>query len=684
MNSIPNKLINETSPYLLQHAYNPVNWYPWGEEAFQMAAKLHKPVFLSIGYSTCHWCHVMERESFEDETIAQLLNNSFICIKVDKEERPDIDNIYMTACQMMTGSGGWPLNLVLTPGKKPFFATTYIPPVGNQFRNGMLELIPKLNSLWENDKDTIIHRAEYINKALSEQNTGLQESQIDNSIFHNAFQSLVNQYDEIFGGFGHAPKFPTAHNLSYLCHYYLFEKDPTAKEIVHHTLSSMNNGGIYDHIGFGFHRYSTDREWKVPHFEKMLYDQALIANAYIDFYLITRDITWLNTAKEVIDYVIRDLKSPENYFYSAEDADSEGEEGKFYLWEVQELKKTFNEEEVNFLINYYNIDPAGNYIDEITNRRTGKNILYLNNTIPIDKNILSTINSRLFNERNQRIRPHLDDKCLVDWNSLFITTLSKYTKISKNSDYLKHSINALDFIINNLTNQDYSIYHAYRNNRKLPHSFIDDYAFLVQSLIETYSLTMNIHYLSLAINFSKQTINDFWDNEKGGFFYIKENTNDLPVRNKEIYDGAIPSGNSIALKNFAFLYHLTGSTLYKNICDSLISSFSSQIKRSPLAHIHFIDSLMYYECFSTQIIITGDIYSYMNSEFYDYIQNCKDPFLLIINITKDNKHLFSEIAEYYSNYKIPDSGFNLYICKNKKCFDEINSINKLDFIFKLK
>lgn len=347
MNQKSNKLINEKSPYLLQHAYNPVNWFAWTDEAFEKAKSEDKPIFLSIGYSTCHWCHVMERESFEDEEVAQLMNDTFVSIKVDREERPDIDGIYMSVCQMMTGSGGWPLTVVMAPDKKPFFAGTYFPKHNRFNRIGMMELIPKLKSVWINQKDEVLKSADEIAASLSKQSFISDKVEIDDTILDKAYEELLKRYDETHGGFGSAPKFPSPHNLIFLLRYWKRKTEPKALEMVEKTLTEMRRGGIYDHIGFGFARYSTDQQWLVPHFEKMLYDQAMLVMAYIETYLATKNQFYKNTAEEILEYVLRDMTHPEGGFYSAEDADSEGEEGKFYLWGTDELRNVFKEVRFN-------------------------------------------------------------------------------------------------------------------------------------------------------------------------------------------------------------------------------------------------------------------------------------------------------------------------------------------------
>ncbi len=375
----PNRLINEKSPYLRQHAHNPVDWFPWCEEAFERAKREDKPIFLSIGYSTCHWCHVMERESFEDEEVAQILNKHFIPIKVDREERPDIDAFYMGVCQAMTGSGGWPLTIIMTPDKKPFFAGTYFPKESSFGRVGLKDILLRIVELWEKERDKVLRVAENLTSFLEESLKGRGRGKLGEEALHRAFEELYNSFDPTYGGFGSSPKFPIPHNLMFLGRYYYRYKRKEAKEMIERTLMGMRMGGIYDQVGFGFHRYSTDREWLLPHFEKMLYDQALLLLAYTEAYQITKNELFKRTAQELVEFLMRDMLSPEGAFYSAWDADSEGVEGKFYTWTYEELKEVLGEEELQFLKDYFNVREGGNYFDEATKSKTGRNILYIGN-----------------------------------------------------------------------------------------------------------------------------------------------------------------------------------------------------------------------------------------------------------------------------------------------------------------
>ena len=451
-----NRLAKESSPYLLQHKNNPVDWYPWGDEAFQKATELNRPIFLSIGYSTCHWCHVMEDESFEDEQVAQLLNDNFISIKVDREERPEIDHLYMTVCQAMTGKGGWPLTIIMTPDKYPFFAGTYFPKKGRMGRPGMIELLPAIADAWVNKKGELIQSANQIKKYLIDSNNKEIGDQLNQTILTNTNSQFINRYDKTHGGFGVKPKFPSPHNLIYLLRYHNMSGDKTSLLMVEKTLQEMRLGGIFDHVGFGFHRYSTDREWILPHFEKMLYDQAMLTLAYTEAYQITNNQLYKDTAEEILHYVKRDMTDKRGGFYSAEDADSEGEEGLFYLWTIEEIKNILNNEESELLINTYGLDLEGNYKDEATGKKTEKNILYLKESISNakSKNRLNDITKKLYLAREKKIHPLKDDKILTDWNGLMIAAFAKAGDVFNSDDYIQQAEKSAQFILKNLTDNN--------------------------------------------------------------------------------------------------------------------------------------------------------------------------------------------------------------------------------------
>ncbi|HLG28805.1 MAG TPA: thioredoxin domain-containing protein, partial [Candidatus Brocadiales bacterium] len=571
----PNRLINEKSPYLLQHADNPVDWYPWGDEAFEKARKENKPILLSIGYSTCHWCHVMEHESFEDPEVARLMNETFVSIKVDREERPDIDNIYMTVCQMISrGNCGWPLNIIMTPDNKPFFAATYIPKEARFGRAGMLELIPRLKELWTTQRDEVMKSANQITSAL-QQGLGssgqLKGEELDESSLEKAYDQLAGTFDSSNGGIGTAPKFPTPHNYLFLLRYWKRSGNENALAMVEKTLQSMRLGGIYDHVGFGFHRYSTDPNWFVPHFEKMLYDQAMLAMAYIEAYQATGKKDYEQTAREIFTYVLRDMTDPGGGFYSAEDADSEGEEGKFYLWSEREIKQVLGKDDAEFFIKVFNIDEEGNFGEEATGRKTGDNILHLKKPvaeIALSLNIsqeelnkkIQVAREKLFKVREKRVHPHKDDKVLTDWNGLMIAALAKGSQAFNEPEYSVAAGRAVDFILKNLRDKSGELLHRYRDGESGIRANVTDYAFLVWGLTELYEATFDVNYLKTALELNRELIENFWDEDNGGFYFTSSDVEELIVRQKEINDGAIPSGNSVAMLNLIRLGRITANS----------------------------------------------------------------------------------------------------------------------------
>ena len=489
-----NHLVNEASPYLRQHVDNPVDWYPWGQDAFDKAQREDKPIFLSIGYSTCHWCHVMAHESFEHPEVARLMNETFVPIKVDREERPDIDNVYMRACQVMTGGGGWPLTIIMTPDKKPFFAATYIPRESRFGLEGMMELIPHIREIWATRRGEALSLSDRITAELQRTSQSTAGEELNEATLKLCYEQLAGCFDSEHGGFGCAPKFPTAHNLLFLLRYWKRTGSRTAMDMVEQTLHSMRRGGIYDHVGFGFHRYSTDSQWLVPHFEKMLYDQAMLAMAYIEAYQVTRKEGYGRTAREILTYVLRDMTSPDGGFFSAEDADSEGEEGKFYLWTQEQVRQALGNEEADFLSHMFDIREDGNYLEEASSEKSGANILHLRKPLEeIASDLcvseqdlqghLGALRQRLFAYREKRVHPMKDDKILTDWNGLMIAALAKGAQALDEPRYGEAACRAADFILGNMRKTNGRLWHRHRGGRTGVEANLDDYAFLVWGLI---------------------------------------------------------------------------------------------------------------------------------------------------------------------------------------------------------
>ncbi|MFX1350080.1 MAG: thioredoxin domain-containing protein [Promethearchaeota archaeon] len=664
-----NKLINEKSPYLQQHANNPVEWYPWGEEAFNKAKRENKPIFLSIGYSTCHWCHVMAHESFEDEEIAELMNEVFVSIKVDKEERPDIDKIYMTVCQMMTGSGGWPLTIIMTPEKKPFFAGTYFPKQTRFGRIGLIDLIKRIKELWINQRNELLNSADQITFSIQNIDQESPGEKFSENILKKAFRQLSIQFDSVNGGFGDHPKFPTPQNLTFLLRYWKRTRDEKALEMVETTLQAMRMGGIYDHIGFGFHRYSTDSKWLVPHFEKMLYDQALIAMAYIEAYQATKNDLYKKTAQEIISYVLRDMISPEGGFYSAEDADSEGEEGKFYVWSKEELEQTLKKDKIELAMKIFNIEEAGNYFDEVTGKKTGKNILYLKK--PIDIEIFESfekIRLTLLQKRDKRIKPHKDDKILTDWNGLFIAALAKAAVAFQEKMYLDIAKKAVLFILSKLRESNNKLLHRYKDGVSEIQAYLTDYAYFIWGLIELYEATFEIFYLETALELYNIQIEDFWDDDIGGFYFTAKNGEKLLTRQKEIYDGAIPSGNSIAMLNLLRLSYITGNYELEEKADILHRVFSNKIKANSLAYTQFLVAIDFAIGPSYSLVIAGDSGARETIELMKSIQKEYLPNkVIILRNTEENFSEMDKLSNFIQFFvKIEDKATG-YVCINKTC-----------------
>ena len=668
-----NKLSAQKSPYLLQHAANPVNWYPWGNEAFKKAKEENKPVFLSIGYSTCHWCHVMAHESFEDDDVAAMLNESFISIKVDREERPDIDGIYMTVCQMLTGSGGWPLTIIMTPDKKPFFAGTYFPKNSRFGRIGMSELLPRIKELWETRRKDVFKSADEITSALQTSAPG-EKFDLNEKIFDDAFAHFFDLYDKENGGFGNAPKFPTPHNLMFLLRYWKRKDNPQALEMVTNTLKNMRAGGIYDQLGYGFHRYSTDKLWLVPHFEKMLYDQALLCMAYTEAYLATGENIFGNTAHEILTYILRDMTSSEGAFFSAEDADSEGEEGKYYVWKEEEIKDITGIE-FEFVKNIFDIRPDGNWIEQSAGKTNGTNILHTNPDIRalvgelgIRENILidkiNDAKEKLFKKRNGRIRPLKDDKILTDWNSLMISALAKAYQAYGKKEYLTAAESAVRFIFNKLSDEKGRLLHRYRDGESGLPASLDDYSFLISALIDVYESNFYSEYLNKAIQLNDYLLKHFWDDKYGGFFFAGDENSDLPVRQKEIYDGAVPSGNSVAMLNLLKLSRLTGNEDLEEKAYKIAEAFSKNFSNSPYAFTQALIAIDFALGPSYEIVIAGKNKSEDTELFLNKIRKIFIPNKILILNDGTGIH---EIAPFVHDKNMIDGKAALYVCKNYNC-----------------
>ncbi|MBC8479402.1 MAG: thioredoxin domain-containing protein [FCB group bacterium] len=672
-----NRLIFESSPYLLQHASNPVDWYPWSEAAFKLAMEQDKPIFLSIGYATCHWCHVMEHESFIDQQIAAAMNETFICIKVDREERPDIDNVYMEVTQMLTGSGGWPMTVVMTPEKEPFFAGTYFPKNSRGGRIGMNELVDKINTLWHGERDSLLTNAKQITARIRQSHSSRAGSAaIDSGILDQAYQDLLNRFDWDQGGFGDAPKFPKAHDYSFLLQYSFLYPDSRALEMAEKSLHEMHRGGMYDQLGFGFHRYSVDKNWLVPHFEKMLYDQAILLLAYLDAYTATGDEYYAETAREISTYVIRDMVSPEGGFYSAEDADSEGEEGVFYVWSEDELHQVLSGDEFIFAAQVFNIRQGGNYPgegyrDKLNIPHKTKSNEKLAAELGLDLNLFNrkyaSIRTKLFDHREKRVHPFKDDKILTDWNGLMITALSRAGQILAEPSYLEAAESAMKFILDSCRDDEGKLLKRYRNGTAGLDAVLDDYAFMIWALTELYQITFNADYLRTAVDLMDYQLEHFWDESGKGFFFTHDQSEKLLVRSKEIYDGAIPSGNSVSAYNLVRLARITSNGQYEKYALETVEAFADRVNRSPSAYTMLMQAVYFLQKPSLEILFAGDLESDRMKELIQGIRSIHRPGVVMVHIP-DGKSEIHNIIPFASNYKAGLGGLPLvYVCRNYTC-----------------
>jgi len=662
-----NRLANEQSPYLLQHADNPVDWYPWGKEAFKKAKELDRPIFLSIGYSTCHWCHVMEHESFEDDSVAKLLNDSFISIKVDREEMPEIDHVYMSVCQAMTGGGGWPLTIVMTPAKEPFFAGTYFPKDKRGGRSGLFQILPMITDAWTSKREDIMTSVGQIKNYLNRINSKSTGDNLSTELVTKAFNEFHNGFDEEYGGFYRAPKFPSPHNLIFLMRYHHSFNNKIALDMATKTLRQMRLGGIYDHIGFGFHRYSTDRHWLVPHFEKMLYDQAMIAMAYTEAYHITEDEIFAQTAREILTYVLRDMTTSEGGFYSAEDADSEGKEGKFYIWTEQEITKILGEDYSKEFKDVFSITTSGNYRDESSGKETGLNIPHLKDYTANGNIELEIARVKLFNVREKRIHPLKDDKILTDWNGLMIAALAKAAIVLDEPVYLDAAEKAAEFVLHSIAKGE-RLLKRYRNGVAALDAHLDDYAFMAWGLLELYEATFATKYLSQALDLMNIMVEDFWDDKNGGFFLGSDQSEKLIVRSKTAYDGAIPSGNSVAVMNMVKLTRITGDTKWAELAEKTLRVFSEDVNRAPTGYTLMLTGFMFDTQNSKEIVIVGDSRNRNTTKFLHTIRASYAPHkVLLFKDTSVSDNRLEQLANWTSTQNSINGKPTAYVCKNFAC-----------------
>jgi len=681
-----NRLVFEKSPYLLQHARNPVDWYPWGSEAFEKARKENKPVFLSIGYSTCHWCHVMEHESFEDEEVAALLNENFVPVKVDREERPDIDNVYMNVCRALTGRGGWPLTVVMTPDKTPFFAGTYFPKTSRFGREGMMDLVPRLREAWDENRDQLRQQGEQILSRLASRSKTRPGSELDESVLERGFQQLERSFDAEHGGFGNAPKFPTPHRLLFLLRYWHRTGNEQALTMVKDTLRSLRRGGVFDHVGFGFHRYSTDQRWLVPHFEKMLYDQALLLMAYVETSQATGDQYFADSAREIITYVLRDMTAPTGGFYSAEDADSEGVEGKFYLWTAGQIDKVLGDQ-ASLYKAVYNIEAEGNFQNPHTPPNT--NIPHLtaswaslaqSHDLSVSqlRSQVESARKKLFAAREKRIHPYKDDKVLTDWNGLMIAALAKAARVLDEPRYAKAAQQAADFLWDNVRNEEGRLLKRFRDGEAALPAHLEDYAFMVWGVLDLYESNFEIRNLQRAVELNEQMLEHFWDEEGGGLYFTADDVQGLPVRSKEIYDGAIPSGNSAAILNLLRLARITGRVEWEEKASLIARAFSTRVQRGPSAHALLLCALDFGFGPSHEVVIAGESGGADTSEMLDALRGIFAPNKVVLfRPSGEGDAPITGIAPFTEKQTVLGGKATAYVCQNHRCELPTNDPEKM-------
>ncbi len=608
---LTNRLINETSPYLLQHAYNPVDWFAWNDEAFEKARREDKPILISIGYSACHWCHVMEHESFEDAETARIMNENFVSIKVDLEERPDVDQIYMTFVQMTSGHGGYPLNVFLTPDKKPFFGGTYFPPVSRYNMPSFQRILKSVSEAYRERKDEVLHSA---NEILSEmrrhvsENTRAASENLTLEQLDYSYKSFVKTFDAVNGGFGGAPKFPPPMSLEFLLRYYKRTNEKNALDMVEKTCRKMASGGIYDQLGGGFHRYTVDAIWLVPHFEKMLYDNAQLARIYLHVFQITKDEFYRRIAVETLEYVRREMLDASGGFYTAQDADSEGVEGKFFVWTPVEIEAILGEQDTQIFNFYYDVSEHGNFEE--------KNILNVKNSFPeaaevlkISENELNEILERgrkkLFTVREKRIKPFRDEKVLTAWNGLMLATFSEASAILDNKEYLEIAKRNADFILENLVKNGFLL-RTFKDGQAKLNAYLEDYANFTDGLVELFQVSGETKYLKEAKRLADLMITEFWDADGGGFFFTGNSHEELLIRSKDYYDNATPSGNSAAADVLLKLSHLVADEKYERFATTVLRQIAPQIRRYPQAFGRVLSALEFYLNPTKEIVILGE------------------------------------------------------------------------------
>lgn len=669
-----NRLIHETSPYLLQHAHNPVEWFPWGKDAFRKANTEQKPIFLSIGYSSCHWCHVMEKESFENPNVADYLNRHFVSIKVDREERPDIDRIYMDAVVGMTGSGGWPLTVFLTPDRKPFYGGTYFPPDNGYGRPGFLAVLQNVQQLWEIRKRDVLEFSYQITEAISRQSNTDSVDRLPSNALSILSDQLAREFDSEYGGFGVAPKFPPSSAVSMLFRQYHYTSGKIWLSMAETSLRAMAHGGIYDHLGGGFHRYATDHRWLAPHFEKMLYDNAQLAVVYYQAYQITHDRFYRQIADHTLDYVLRDMTDSTGGFHSSEDADSEGIEGKFYLWSVEEISNIFDSETSELVQEYYGVTQKGNF-------ENGNSILHI--PVPIRqfaknkalseskfKATMDQARNELLAVRTGRIRPRKDDKIITSWNGLMIRAFCKGYQTTGNRNYVNAAIRSVDFILSSMRNKKGELFRIYRaGETKIP-GFIDDYAFLICGLIDLYESTFDLKWLEAAEELAQLMIKLFWDDQNAGFFFHSNSDQTVINRTKEYHDKALPSGNAVAVQDLIRLSVLLNRQDYRQKAHRTLLFLSAQCYQSPRGYEETVAAIESFLHIPPEILIVGsatakDTQKLINIVYKQYIP---DRVITLLDPESPYAKIHEKKIPLFKGKTMLNGNATAYVCQDESCF----------------
>jgi hypothetical protein len=663
-----NRLIHETSPYLLQHAHNPVDWYPWGDEAFDKAKKENKPILLSIGYSACHWCHVMERESFESEEIAELMNQHFVNIKVDREERPDLDEIYMNAVQMLTGRGGWPMTVFLTPEGKPFFAGTYFPPEDRYGMPGLPKILQAVAQAYRERPQDVQRSVDQIVTAFNRLAKIQESSQaFSRDAIQKAAEQLSQAYDPNHGGFGQAPKFPNAGVFELFLRSYRISKEQRYLEMVTHTLTKMAEGGIYDHLGGGFHRYSVDEKWLVPHFEKMLYDNAQLIRIYADAFRVTQNLFFKQVIEETLTYLLREMLHPEGGFYSTQDADSEGQEGKFFVWEYDELIKILGEEAGEIFCRIYDAGEMGNF--------EGKNILhpilnleqaskFFHKDIKEIERLIIEAKAKLFREREKRVKPFRDEKILTSWNGLMLSGLAEAYKVSGDERYCDAAEENVQFIFTKMFREGYLL-HTYKDGQAKLYGYLDDYAFLATGLLDLYEATFNRTLLEQSVQLTETMIFEFWDDVDGGFFYTGKAHEQLISRTKPAFDSSVPSGNSIATQVLLRLYHYTGKEDYLRRTEKILRLYYDAMMQQPFGFAHMLGALDFYLERPKEIVLIGGRKEQATRELIHKIHSLYSP-NKILQLVEPGEPL-GKISPILEGKTQLNGKPTVYVCHNFTC-----------------